>query len=39
MFEVHQVKVHFHLMYLKHCSIIGLMITPCVETCRQFNWQ
>jgi len=28
--------VHFHLMYLKHGSIIGLMMTPWVETCRHF---
>ena len=27
------------LMYLKHGSIIGLMVTPWVETCRHFNWQ
>jgi hypothetical protein len=32
-------NVHFHLMYLKHGSIIGLMVTPWVETCRHFNWQ
>jgi len=35
MFEVHQVKVHFHLMYLKHGSIISLMMTPWVKTCHQ----
>jgi len=27
-------NVHFYLMYLKHGSIIGLMMTLCVETCR-----
>jgi hypothetical protein len=32
-------NAHFHLMYLKHGSIIGLMVTPWVETCRHFNWQ
>jgi len=32
-------NVHFHLMYVKHGSIIGLMMTPWVETCRHFNWQ
>ena len=31
-------NVNFHLMYLKHGSIIGLMMTPWIETCRHFNW-
>ena len=30
-------NVHFHLMYLKHGSIIGLMMTLWVETCRHFD--
>jgi hypothetical protein len=32
-------NVYFHLMYLIHGSIIALMMTPWVETCRHFNWQ
>jgi len=30
-------NVHFHLMYLIHGSIIGLMMTPWVQTCRHFD--
>jgi len=30
-------NVHFHLIYLKHGSIIFLMITVWVETCRHFD--
>jgi len=29
-------NMHFHLMYLKHGSIIGLMMTPWVKTCHHF---
>jgi len=34
------ISVHFHLMYLEHGSIICLMMTLWVETCRHiYNWQ
>jgi len=33
-------KLDFYLMYLKHGSMIGLMMTLWVETCRHiYNWQ
>jgi hypothetical protein len=32
-------NAHFHLTYLIRGSIIGLMMTPWVETCRHFSWQ
>jgi hypothetical protein len=35
----HVATLIFHFLYLKHGSIIGLMMIPWVETCRHFNWQ
>ena len=37
--RVSSVKTHLSLMYLKHGSTVGLMMTPWVATCRHFNWQ